>query len=406
MSPSSTTGVSQCRTEVQDREEANMRNVNVGILGCGVISNTYIRDIKRFYPSLHLAACADVNVELARSHAEKYQVPAGCSVEEMLAMEEVELVVNLTPPQFHTELNKKILLAGKHVFCEKPFAPTVAGAREVMALADEKGLLVGSAPDTFLGSSLQTCRKILDDGWIGRPLYVTANMMSNGVETWHPAPGNFYWQGAGPLYDMGPYYFTALAALLGPVKRVSAFSGTGFPVRRIYAGPLKGQEIQVETPTHYSGTAELASGVIVSMNISFDIWHSNLPMFEIYGTEGTLEVPDPNMSGGRPKVYRKERTLDVLYDDSEETKARQNISVELPELYPHIGEYTRGIGVLDLADSIVSGRKPRVNAEMACHVIEAITGMMESARDKKVYEMKTACERPEPVRTGTPVGRI
>lgn len=406
MSPSSTTGVSQCRTEVQDREESNMRNVNVGILGCGVISNTYIRDIKRFYPSLHLAACADVNVELARSHAEKYQVPAGCSVEEMLAMEEVELVVNLTPPQLHTELNKKILLAGKHVFCEKPFAPTVAGAREVMALADEKGLLVGSAPDTFLGSSLQTCRKILDDGWIGRPLYVTANMMSNGVETWHPAPGNFYRQGAGPLYDMGPYYFTALAALLGPVKRVSAFSGTGFPVRRIYAGPLKGQEIQVETPTHYSGTAELASGVIVSMNISFDIWHSNLPMFEIYGTEGTLEVPDPNMSGGRPKVYRKEKTLDVLYDDSEETKARQNISVELPELYPHIGEYTRGIGVLDLADSIVSGRKPRVNAEMACHVIEAITGMMESARDKKVYEMKTACERPEPVRTGTPAGRI
>ena len=146
--------------------------------------------------------------------------------------------------------------------------------------------------------------------------------------------------------------------------------------------------------------------MIVSMNISFDIWHSNLPMFEIYGTEGTLEVPDPNMSGGRPKVYRKERTLDVLYDDSEETKARQNISVELPELYPHIGEYTRGIGVLDLADSIVSGRKPRVNAEMACHVIEAITGMMESARDKKVYEMKTACERPEPVKTGTPVGRI
>ena len=406
MSPSSTTGVSQCCTEVQDREEANMRNVNVGILGCGVISNTYIRDIKRFYPSLHLAVCADVNVELAKSHAEKYRIPVGCSVEEMLAMEEVELVVNLTPPQFHTELNKKILLAGKHVFCEKPFAPTVAGAREVMALADEKGLLVGSAPDTFLGSSLQTCRKILDDGWIGRPLYVTANMMSNGVETWHPAPGNFYRRGAGPLYDMGPYYFTALAALLGPVKRVSAFSGTGFPVRRIYAGPLKGQEIQVETPTHYSGTAELASGVIVSMNISFDIWHSNLPMFEIYGTEGTLEVPDPNMSGGRPKVYRKERTLDVLYDDSEETKARQNISVELPELYPHIGEYTRGIGVLDLADSIVSGRKPRVNAEMACHVIEAITGMMESARDKKVYEMKTACERPEPVRTGTPVGRI
>lgn len=383
-----------------------MRNVNVGILGCGVISNTYIRDIKRFYPSLHLAACADVNVELAKSHAEKYQIPSGCSVEEMLAMEEVELVVNLTPPQFHMELNKKILQAGKHVFCEKPFAPTAAQARQVMDLADEKGLLVGSAPDTFLGSSLQTCRKILDDGWIGKPLYVTANMMSNGVETWHPAPANFYRQGAGPLYDMGPYYFTALAALLGPVKRVSAFSGTGFPVRKVYTGPLKGQEVPVETPTHYSGTAELVSGVIVSMNISFDIWHSNLPMFEIYGTDGTLEVPDPNMSGGRPRIYRKERTLDVLYDDSRETKEKQDTSVELPELYPHIGDYTRGIGVLDLACAIDEKRKPRVNAEMACHVIEAITGMMESAQDKKVYEMKTTCEKPEPIKTGTPAGRI
>ena len=383
-----------------------MRNINVGILGCGVISNTYIRDIKRFYPSLHLAACADVNVELAKSHAEKYRIPSGCSVEEMLAMEEVELVVNLTPPQFHMELNKKILQAGKHVFCEKPFAPTAAQARQVMDLADEKGLLVGSAPDTFLGSSLQTCRKILDDGWIGKPLYVTANMMSNGVETWHPAPANFYRQGAGPLYDMGPYYFTALTALLGPVKRVSAFSGTGFPVRKVYTGPLKGQEVPVETPTHYSGTAELASGVIVSMNISFDIWHSNLPMFEIYGTDGTLEVPDPNMSGGRPRVYRKERTLDVLYDDSRETKEKQDTSVELPELYPHIGDYTRGIGVLDLACAIDEKRKPRVNAEMACHVIEAITGMMESTQDKKVYEMKTTCEKPEPIKTGTPAGRI
>ncbi len=321
-------------------------------------------------------------------------------------MEEVELVVNLTPPQFHMELNKKILQAGKHVFCEKPFAPTAAQARQIMDLADEKRLLVGSAPDTFLGSSLQTCRKILDDGWIGKPLYVTANMMSNGVETWHPAPANFYRQGAGPLYDMGPYYFTALAALLGPVKRVSAFSGTGFPVRKVYTGPLKGQEVPVETPTHYSGTAELASGVIVSMNISFDIWHSNLPMFEIYGTDGTLEVPDPNMSGGRPRVYRKESTLDVLYDDSRETKEKQDTSVELPELYPHIGDYTRGIGVLDLACAIDEKRKPRVNAEMACHVIEAITGMMESAQDKKVYEMKTTCEKPEPIKTGTPAGRI
>lgn len=383
-----------------------MKSMNIGILGCGVISNRYIQDIKRFYPSLHLAACCDVDRKLAERHAAQYDIPVGCTPDEMLAMDEVELVVNLTPPQLHTVLNKKILQAGKHVFCEKPFAPTVEEAREVMKLAEEKHLLVGSAPDTFLGSSLQTCRKLLDDGWIGKALYVTANMMSGGVETWHPAPGNFYKKGAGPLYDMGPYYFTALAALLGPVKRVSAFAGTGFPTRKVYTGPHKGEEVQVETPTHYSGIAELESGVIVNLNISFDIWHSSLPMFEIYGTDGTLEVPDPNMSGGRPKVYRKERTLDTLYDDSQETKEKQGVSVEIPELYPHIGEYTRGSGVLDLACAALEGRKPRVNADMACHVIEAITGMMEAAREKKVYEMKTSCERPEPLKIGTPAGEL
>lgn len=383
-----------------------MKKVNVGILGCGVISNTYIRDIKRFYPALHLSACADVNEDLAKSHAEQYGILTGCTPDEMLQMEEVDLVVNLTPPQLHTALNKKILLAGKHVFCEKPFAPTVEEAAEVMKLADQKHLLVGSAPDTFLGSSLQTCRKILDDGWIGKPLYVTANMTSSGVETWHPAPANFYQKGAGPLYDMGPYYFTALAALLGPVKRVSAFSGTGFETRKIYTGPDQGKSLQVKTPTHYAGIAELESGVILSLNISFDIWHSNLPMLEIYGTEGTLEVPDPNMSGGRPKVYRKERTLDVLYNDSQETKAKQNVSTEIPELFPHIGEYTRGSGVLDLACAAAEGRKPRVSAEMACHVIEAITGMMKSAEEKIVYEMRTTCERPKPLSLGNAVGEL
>jgi predicted dehydrogenase len=377
-----------------------MRKVNVGILGCGVISNTYIRDMKRFYTSLHLAACADVNVGLAKAHAEKYGIDSGCSPEELLAMEEVELIVNLTPPGLHGELNRKILEAGKHVYCEKPFALTVEEAKEVMALAKEKNLLIGSAPDTFLGSSLQTCRKLLDDGWIGTPLYATANMTSIGVETWHPAPENFYRKGAGPLYDMGPYYFTALAALLGPIESISAFGATGFSERTIYTGSHAGGQLSVETPTHYSGVARLSSGVIVSLNLSFDIWHSNLPNMEIYGTEGTLEVPDPNMSGGKPRIYRKERTLDPLYDDSIQTREKKGVSAEVPEMYPHIGDYSRGSGVFDLACAVVEGRSPRGNVEMACHVVEAITGMMESAETKKVYEMKTSCERPLPLTMG------
>ena len=186
---------------------------------------------------------------------------------------------------------------------------------------------------------------------------------------------------------MGPYYFTALAALLGPVKRIGAFSATGFSQRKIYTGPRAWKMLSVETPTHYSGAAVLSSGVIVSLNFSFDIWHSNLPKLEIYGTEGALEVPDPNLSGGKPKVYRKEQRLEENPGDS----------VEVPQLYPNLGTYTRGSGVLDLARAAAEGGKPRVSAEMALHVVEAITGMMESARTGKIYEMKTSCERPLPL---------
>lgn len=383
-----------------------MKEIKIGIIGCGVISNTYIRDIQKFYNKLSILACADVNTALAKEHAAKYNIPTGCSVEDLLHMNEIEIVVNLTPPQCHTDINKKILSAGKHLFCEKPFALTVEEAEEVLRLAEEKGLFTGSAPDTFMGSSLQTCNKLLQDGWIGTPLYVTANMMSCGVETWHPAPANFYKEGAGPLYDMGPYYFTALASLLGPFKRVCAFSGTGFANRKVYTGPHKGEFIPVETPTHYSGMAQLESGIIVSMNFSFDIWHSNLPMLEIYGTEGTLEVPDPNMSGGCPKVYRKEKTLDVLYSNSEEAKLKQGISEEIPELFPNIGTYTRGAGVLDLAYAIRENRVPRASGDLARHVIEAITGMMKSSRNHEIYEMKTTCVIPEKLKMGMMPGEL
>ena len=383
-----------------------MEQTKIGIIGCGVISNTYIRDIQRFYDKLYICACADVDTKLAAQHAAKYHIPTGCSVDELLSMDEIEIVVNLTPPQFHTEINRKILLAGRHLFCEKPFALTVEDAEEILQLAREKGLAVGSAPDTFMGSSLQTCNKLLRDGWIGKPLYATANMMSGGVETWHPAPANFYKEGAGPLYDMGPYYFTALTTLLGPLKSICAFSGTGFSNRRVYTGPYKGTTVPVETPTHYSGMAQLESGVIVSMNFSFDIWHSNLPMLEIYGTEGTLEVPDPNMSGGRPKVYRKERTLDTLYCDSEEAKAKLHVSAEVPELFPNIGEYTRGAGILDLAAAIREGRPPRACGALACHVIDAITGMMRSAESHEIYNMKTTCVIPDALHMGMAPGEI
>ena len=383
-----------------------MGKVKIGIIGCGVISNTYIRDIHKLYDKLQICACADVNLDVARQQAERYGIPLGCTVEELLENKEIEIVVNLTPPLVHGEINRKILEAGKHLYCEKPFALTPEEGEERRRLAERHNVWACSTPDTFLGSSLQTCKKLIEDGWIGKPLYVTMNMMSCGVETWHPVPWNFYKEGAGPLYDMGPYYFTALTALLGPMKRVCAFSGTGFPERTAWVGPRKGEIVQVETPTHYSEIGELVCGVIVSMNMSFDIWKSNLPMFEIYGTEGTLEVPDPNMSGGKPKIYRKERTLDLLYDESEETRKKQGVSMEIPELYPHVGEYTRGAGVLELANAIEENRTPRTEAGLACHVIEIIIGLMDSAERAGIYEMKTACAIPDSVKLGKAPGEI
>jgi Predicted dehydrogenases and related proteins len=383
-----------------------MRNVKIGIIGCGVISNTYMKEIKRLYKELDIIACADVDVKCANSQAQKYDIPIGCTVDELLAIKEIEIVVNLTPPRFHSEINKKILLAGKHVFCEKPFAMTLEEAQATVTLAKEHNLLVASAPDTFMGSSLQTCRKVIDDNWIGKPLYVTANMMSAGVETWHPSPEAFYQEGGGPLCDMGPYYFSALIALFGSIKEIVAFSGKGFDNREIYVGDRKGQNIMVEVPTHYVGIIRMNSGMIVNLNISFDIWHSTLPLFEVYGTEGTLKVPDPNMSGGRLLIYRKEQFLDILYDDSELTKQHREYSVEIPELYPYVGKYTRGYGVLDLAYAVVDKTKQRCGADTTCHIVEAISGMMESAQSGKVYQMKTNCDRPIAIELGVSAGKL
>lgn len=377
-----------------------MRTYGVGIVGSGVISRTYIADIQRFYKSLDIRAVADIDRSIAQRLAEEFHIPKAYLTQELLADPEIEIVINLTPPQLHAELDMQILNAGKHLFSEKPFAPTLAQAREILALAQEKGCMVGGAPDTFLASGLQSMRWYLDAGIIGKPFFVTANMTTFGVETWHPNPSPFYKRGAGPIMDMAPYYLSAIVALLGPIESLAAFSAQPSDTRRVYVGARAGGDIPVDLPTHYSAVLRLHSGVVANLNVSFDIYRSGLPMFEIYGDGGTLSYPDPNFGGGTPRVYRKEQYTDTAYRDDPEAAERRQRLYELPELMPRVKDYSRGLGVLDLAAAIDGGISNRAGGEFLLHITEALEGLQLSAQSGSFYHMTTACERPRPIAPG------
>lgn len=362
--------------------------MKIGIMGCGVISDQYIKDIQRlYYKELEISMVADIRKEIAEQTAKKYAVSDWGTPEELLNNSEVELVINLTPPKMHTEINRQILLAGKHVYCEKPFAITLQDALEIQELAKAKGLAIGCAPDTFLGSSMSTCKKLIADGWIGKPLYVNANMMNAGVETWHPRPEAFYEEGGGPLYDMGPYYFSAIVNLFGSVKRVYAVSNKGFPERTLYTKERFGQKISVAIPTHFATIMEMKNGILANMNFSFDISKSTMPVMEIYGTDGTLEAPDPNMTGGIPKIYRREQMLAECFGGRDQ---REGSFSALPELYQDIGSFVRGAGVADLVNKLHKDKKE--NAQIAVHVVDIITSIIHSAETGMPQELRTTFE--------------
>lgn len=364
--------------------------MKIGILGCGNISNTYIQEIKRLYqPLLEISGVADLDMQRVQQTAETYDIPHAYTVDELLADPEIEIVINLTPPMAHASMNKRILEAGKHVFCEKPFALTVKEAQEVAALAEEKGLMIGAAPDTFLTAPMQDCRRFLEEGWIGKPMYVSANMMSSGVETWHPAPKAFYAKGGGPLFDMAPYYISALINMFGPVEEVFAYGAKAFEERKVYSQPLRGSYVKVETPTHYMAVLKMRNGILVNMNMSFDIWHSSLPEMEVYGTEGTMTLPDPNFSDGTPSIFRKEQVIGATFGLDPEKG-----SIKMPTRAQSVAHYTRGCGVAEMAVSILKGRPNRASVEIAIHIVEVINKMIESAETGCKCCMETTCEQP------------
>ncbi len=332
----------------------------IGIIGCGNISGIYLANC-RVLPGLELVACADLDMERARAKAAEHAVRAE-AVDDLLASPDIDLVINLTIPAVHAEVSRRALGAGKHVYTEKPLATRRADGAATLALARAKGLRVGSAPDTFLGGGLQTCRKLIDDGIIGEPVAAVAFMAGHGPEAWHPDPEFFFKPGAGPMFDMGPYYLTALVSLLGPIARVTGSVHISFPERTIGSGPKQGQKIVVETPTHVAGVLDFAGGAVATIITSFDVWAANLPRIEIYGSEGSLSVPDPNTFGGPVRIR--------LAGDREWR--------DMPLTHGYT-ENSRGLGVADMASAIRAGRPHRASGELAYHVLDVMAAFEEAS---------------------------
>ncbi len=360
----------------------NITKTNVGIIGCGQISSIYLQAPQKF-DILNVVACADIDMQRAQAQAQQFNIPKACTVEDLLADSAISLVVNLTIPKVHAEIGMATIEAGKAVYSEKPLAINREQGQALLARAKAKNLRIGCAPDTFLGGGIQTCIKLIDDGYIGTPIAATAFMLNHGPEHWHADPDFFYQPGAGPMFDMGPYYLTALISMFGPVQRVTGSTRITFPERTITSQPKYGSKITVNTPTHIAGVMDFANGAIATIITSFDVWSHHLPRIEVYGTEGTLVVPDPNTFGG-PVAIRK--ASDTEWKEAPLTHAYT--------------ENSRGIGVADMAHAIHSGRLHRANGSLAYHVLDIMQAFHDSSNEGRHIELDSTCERPLPLNPG------
>lgn len=369
----------------------------IGLIGTGRISDIYLENCLKF-PELNIAACGSLDQEEAEKKAKKYGIKRICLPEEIICDKSIDCILNLTVPAAHAEISRKSLMAGKHVYSEKPFATSVSDGEEILKLAKEKNLKVGNAPDTFLGGRWQTVRKILDDGIIGKPVGVMAYVGTHGVERHNPNPDFYYKKGGGPLLDLGPYYLTAMVSLLGPIKRVSGMASRSFSHREIENGPRYGELIAVEVETHSVSTLEFSNGILGSMTMSFDIWDSDTPRFEIYGEAGTICIPDPDPVHGanvfQGPVYYRTRA-DSRWEFQPRPKGRENWNVA--NNLHGFNEDSRGLGLLDLAYSIQEDRPVRPSGELAHHVLEVMCGIQESSKRNISVSIQSSCIRPAPL---------
>ncbi|MEO5808018.1 Gfo/Idh/MocA family oxidoreductase [Devosia sp.] len=374
---------------------ASGKRLGVGFIGVGNISSAYLKAIKGFeqmpgFDVLDIKALSDMRLESAQARGAEFNIPAK-SVDDMLADPEIDLVINLTIPRAHVEVGLKALAAGKHVYSEKPLGITFAEGKTLLDAANKAGLRIGSAPDTFLGGSHQQSRAVVDSGALGQIVGGTAYFMCPGHEAWHPDPAFYYDIGGGPVLDMGPYYITDLVNLLGPVSKVMAMSSMLRAERVIGSEPKKGQTIPSRVLTHVTGSLAFENGAIVQVGLSFDVaGHKHVPL-ELYGTEASLIVPDPNFFGGEVSLKQRGNGNDWTA-----------VPVELP--YAD-GNY-RSLGVADMAHGILNNRPHRANGDLALHVLEVMEAFEVSSREGRVIDIKTPVVRPAPISESLVGGRI
>ena len=367
---------------------AARQRLGVGIIGAGNISSQYLKAMKDF-PVLDIRAIADMRPEVATKKAAEFGVKTK-SVDDLLADPTVDIIVNLTIPRAHVDVGLKAVAAGKHIYGEKPLGVTFAEGKKLIAAAKKKGVRVGSAPDTFLGGGHQQARAVIDSGKLGTIVGGTAFFACPGHEYWHPDPAFYYDIGGGPVLDMGPYYITDLVNLLGPVAKVQAMSLTPQKSRLIRSEPKKGQMMPVKVFTHVTGTLQFVSGALIQVTLSFDVpKHSHMP-YEIFGSEGSMLVPDPNWFGGEVKI----------------AKPRAEAWDDVPVKLPYADANYRSLGVADMAHAILSGRPHRASGDLALHVLEVMEAFETASKSGEIVKIKTRVERPAPMAESLKRGKI
>ena len=361
--------------------------IGIGIIGCGNISSTYLR-IAPLFKNIDIILCADLNNTLSRKKAEEFGI-ISTDVSSLLKSEKIDIVLNLTVPKAHFDVSKSILMSGKHLYSEKPFTLSLNEAIELNQLASENGLTVAGAPDTFLGGSHQYSRTLIDNGIVGKIISGSCNIMSHGMEHWHPNPEFFYQSGGGPMLDLGPYYITNLINLIGPVKRVLGFSSTPQKERIISSQERFGEKIIVRTPTTIHSVLEFVSGAIITMIASWDIWGHGQPIMELYGTDGSIKIPDSNSFSGEIQILKKGCDFEKINDWDHPFNSLNDETDS-----GCIANY-RSAGVSDLANSIKKKIEPRCNIQLITHVVDIMEAILNSAKSGNSTETKTTCLRPK-----------